>query len=73
MSAKKNLPVSKVAHKCFVEVNEESTEAAGATAMVMNSWCCRMKPKFCADCPFLLFARHQEANIILFCGRFCSP
>ncbi|XP_027381681.1 serpin B8 isoform X2 [Bos indicus] len=73
MSAKKNVPMSKVAHKCFVEVNEEGTEAAGATAVVRNSRCCRMEPKFCADHPFLFFIRHRETNSILFCGRFSSP
>lgn len=73
MSAKKNVPMSKVAHKCFVEVNEEGTEAAGATAVVRNSRCCRMEPKFCADHPFLFFIRHRETNSIFFCGRFSSP
>lgn len=73
MSAEKNVPVSKVAHKCFVEVNEEGTEAAAATAVVRNSRCSRIEPRFCADHPFLFFIRHHKTNSILFCGRFSSP
>lgn len=73
MSAKKNVPVSKVAHKCFVEVNEEGTEAAAATAVVRNARCSRAEPRFCADHPFLFFIIHRHTNSILFCGRFCSP
>ncbi|XP_057555840.1 serpin B8 isoform X5 [Hippopotamus amphibius kiboko] len=73
MSAKKNMPISKVAHKCFVEVNEEGTEAAAATAVVRNSRCISTEPRFCADHPFLFFIRHHETNSILFCGRFSSP
>nr|XP_025853501.1 serpin B8-like isoform X1 [Vulpes vulpes] len=73
MSAKKNVPVSKVAHKCFVEVNEEGTEAAAATAVVRNARCSRAEPRFCADHPFLFFIIHHRTNSILFCGRFCSP
>ncbi|XP_035866059.1 serpin B8 isoform X2 [Phyllostomus discolor] len=73
MSTKKNVPVSKVAHKCFGEVNEEGTEAAAATAVVRNSRCIRTEPKFCADHPFLFFIRHHKTNSILFCGRFSSP
>nr|XP_035923536.1 serpin B8-like isoform X3 [Halichoerus grypus] len=73
MSAKKNVPVSKVAHKCFVEVNEEGTEAAGATAVVRNARSSRPEPRFCADHPFLFFITHHNTKSILFCGRFCSP
>lgn len=73
MSTKKNVPVSKVAHKCFVEVTEEGTEAAAATAVVRNSRCSRMEPRFCADRPFLFFIRHHRTNSLLFCGRFSSP
>ncbi|XP_037365585.1 serpin B8-like isoform X2 [Talpa occidentalis] len=73
MSTKKNVPVSKVAHKCFVEVNEEGTEAAATTAVVRNTRCCKMEPRFCADHPFLFFIKHHKTNNILFCGRFSSP
>ncbi|KAM4841069.1 serpin B8-like isoform 1-T2 [Thomomys bottae] len=73
MSSKKNVPLSKVAHKCFVEVNEEGTEAAGATAVIRNTRSVRIEPTFCADHPFLFFIWSHTASSILFCGRFCSP
>lgn len=73
MTSKKNVPVSKVAHKCFVEVNEEGTEAAATTAVIRNTRSCRVEPRFCADRPFLFFIWHQKTSSILFCGRFSSP
>lgn len=73
MSTQKNVPVTKVAHKCFVEVNEEGTEAAGATAVIRNTRSIKIEPRFCADHPFLFFILHQETKNILFCGRFCAP
>ncbi|XP_073728698.1 leukocyte elastase inhibitor isoform X7 [Misgurnus anguillicaudatus] len=75
MSSKNDLVVSEVIHKSFVEVNEEGTEAAAATGIVMMT--CSMyytPPKiFNADHPFLFFIRHNLTNTILFYGRFCSP
>ncbi|XP_005373094.1 PREDICTED: serpin B8 [Chinchilla lanigera] len=73
MSTKKNVPLSKVAHKCFVEVNEEGTEAAGTTAVVRNTRSAKIEPKFCADHPFLFFIWHHSTNSIMFCGRFSLP
>ncbi|XP_012659742.1 serpin B8 [Otolemur garnettii] len=73
MSTKKNVPVSKVAHKCFLEINEEGTEAAAATAVVRNARCSRPEPMFCVDHPFLFFIRHHKTDSILFCGRVSTP
>uniref|UniRef100_A0A0E9XRP4 Serpin B6 n=1 Tax=Anguilla anguilla TaxID=7936 RepID=A0A0E9XRP4_ANGAN len=74
MSPSNELVVSKVVHKAFVEVNEEGTEAAAATAAVMMLRCARPRPiTFIADHPFLFFIRHNPAQSILFYGRFCSP
>lgn len=65
--------LSKVVHKSFVEVNEEGTEAAAATAAVMMYRCASFASRFCADHPFLFFIQHSKTNSILFCGRFSSP
>lgn len=73
MSSQRDLCLSKVVHKSFVEVNEEGTEAAAATAAVMMLRCVRLTPRFCADHPFLFFIQHSKTNGILFCGRFSSP
>lgn len=73
MSSKQGFFLSKVVHKAFVEVNEEGTEAAAATAAIMMLRCMRFTPRFCADRPFLFFIQHVKTNGILFCGRFSSP
>ncbi len=71
MSPNKDLVVSGIIHKAFVEVNEEGTEAAAATATVGFT---ASRPEiFIADHPFLFFIRHNPSNSILFSGRFCSP
>ncbi|XP_027724948.1 serpin B10-like [Vombatus ursinus] len=73
MTERKNLFLSEVFHKSFVEVNEEGTEAAASTADEF-SW--RMKfpsMTFNVDHPFLFFIKHNKTNSILFYGRVCSP
>ncbi|XP_077450730.1 leukocyte elastase inhibitor isoform X2 [Stigmatopora argus] len=66
------LSLSTVAHKAFVEVNEEGTEAAGASAC-MIAFCMLREEHFTADHPFLFYIRHNKSKSILFLGRFSSP
>lgn len=74
MSPRNDLFLSEVVHKAFVDVNEEGTEAAAATAAVMNMRCAPMRPAtFIADHPFLFFIRHNPSKSVLFAGRYCSP
>lgn len=68
--------VDKVLHKAFVEVNEEGTEAAAATAVVIATRAAPVPktPKvFKADRPFLYVIRHTPTNTVLFVGRFEKP
>ncbi|KAM9774605.1 serpin peptidase inhibitor, clade B (ovalbumin), member 1, like 3 [Syngnathus typhle] len=73
MSPANDLVLSKVVHKAFVEVNEEGTEAAAATAAIMMLRCAPIAPRFIADHPFLFFIRHNPSMSVLFAGRYCSP
>ncbi|KAG8009347.1 Leukocyte elastase inhibitor [Nibea albiflora] len=73
MSPANDLVLSKVVHKAFVEVNEEGTEAAAATAAVVVNRSLVIPVVFVADHPFLFFIRHNPTMSILFTGRYCSP
>ena len=67
------LYVSAVVHKAFVEVNEEGTEAAAATAVGISFMCLMPKLTFNANHPFLFLIRHTVTGAILFVGRVLDP
>ncbi|XP_074204091.1 leukocyte elastase inhibitor [Camelus bactrianus] len=73
MSGTRDLFVSKVVHKSFVEVNEEGTEAAAATAGIVAYAMLMPEENFIADHPFIFFIRHNLSANILFLGRLASP
>ncbi|XP_017522634.3 leukocyte elastase inhibitor [Manis javanica] len=73
MSGARNLFISKIVHKSFVEVNEEGTEAAAATAGVATFTMLMHEENFFVDHPFLFFIRHNSSANILFLGKFSSP
>ncbi|XP_073534779.1 serpin B6-like isoform X1 [Phyllobates terribilis] len=73
MSSNNDLVLSKVVHKSFVEVNEEGTEAAAATAGIMMCRCVMIVPKIVCDHPFLFFITHTQSRSILFAGRYSAP
>ncbi len=66
--------LSNVLHKAFVEVNEEGTEAAGATGVKGKSkGIVRFTPTFKADKPFVFLIRDQKTGAVLFLGRVLNP
>jgi len=69
------LSISEVFHKAFVKVDEEGTEAAAATAVVMvRATSVEMPPpEIRADHPFLFFLRDTASGAILFTGRVADP
>ena len=76
MDGTKNLYISDVFHKAFVDVNEEGTEAAAATAVVVRIMAVRPVepvPVFRADHPFVFLIQDNDTGAILFVGRVTNP
>jgi serpin B len=68
------LYISAVVHKAFVDVNEEGTEAAAATGVVVAVRSAPAEPTvFRADHPFLFAIRHNPTGAVLFLGRYETP
>jgi len=73
MDGSKSLFISEVIHQAFIEVNEEGTEAAAATAVVMARSIPPPTPTFRADHPFVFLIRDNHSGSILFLGRVVNP
>lgn len=71
------LAISKVIHRARIRVDEQGTEAAAATALVM----CVGVPEadgslpipFIVNRPFLFMIRDDQTKAILFAGRVTNP
>jgi serpin B len=71
MDLPEGLYIGRVIHKAFIEVDEEGTEAAAATAIVMQTRSARPDPviEFNANRPFIYFIYDELTGVILFMGR----
>lgn len=74
MTDQQDLYIGNVIHKAFVAVDEKGTEAAAATAVIMEG-ATAMQPEnmLYIDRPFLFFIRDVETGQILFVGRVLNP
>ena len=70
-----NLYVSKATHDAYVKVNEEGTEAAAVTTIIVSAYVTAPPPlpRFIADHPFLFVIQDDESGMILFMGRISDP
>lgn len=64
--------ISNVKHKAVMEVNEEGTEAAAATAVMMARGISR-NPRMVVDRPFFCAIRDNRTGAILFMGAVNDP
>jgi serpin B len=70
-TSRERLFVNFVVQKTFVDVNEEGTEAAAATAVGLMKK--SAPPSVVANRPFLFLIRHVPTGTILFIGRYAGP
>jgi serpin B len=77
MDGTDNLFISEVVHKAYVDVDEQGTEAAAATGVVMVAGAIARPmapiPVFRADHPFLFLIRDNQTGSVLFLGRIMDP
>jgi serine protease inhibitor len=77
MTGHRDFAISEVVHKAYIDVNEEGTEAAAATAVTMRALAMRAPeappPIFRADHPFVFMIRDNRSAGILFMGRMADP
>ena len=71
----RDLFISKVIHKAFIDVNEEGTEAAAATAVIMELTVNGGSSRIVFDCdhPFMYLIQHKQTGTILFMGSINDP
>jgi serpin B len=76
ISTEEQLFISAVIHKAFVDVNEEGTEAAAATAVGIRVTSAPVRDEpvvFKADHPFVFLIRDNRSGSMLFLGRLTNP
>ncbi len=76
MTGDLDLKIDKVIHQAMIEVAEEGTEAAAATAVVViRKTAIDPDPRkaFIANKPFMFFIKENQHNSILFAGRVMNP
>ena len=76
MTPLNDLKIDKVIHEAFIDVNEEGTEAAASTAVVIIIKSAIIDPPeniFRADRPFFYVIRENKSNSILFMGKILNP
>jgi serpin B len=78
MTGTRDLFISAVLHKAFVKVDETGTEAAAATAVIMDLMCyapgdIEEPIPLVLDRPFLFFVKDDVTGTILFMGRVADP
>jgi serpin B len=71
------ISISAVCHQAFIEMNEQGTEAAAATGLLMVTGPGLEQPPpvptFRADHPFLFAIRDRRSAAVLFLGRMANP
>ncbi|XP_060684967.1 alpha-1-antiproteinase-like [Hemiscyllium ocellatum] len=71
ISESENLKVSQVSHKAVLDIDEKSTEAAGATGVGIIPM--SLPPTLAFNRPFILIIYEENTNNILFVGRLKDP
>jgi len=73
ISRQAGLHATSLVHKAALEINEEGTEAAAATAVTIGFLMLLPPVAVTCDHPFMVLIKDKSRDLILFVGRFMSP
>ena len=73
MDGRRDLFIHDVLHKAFVAVDEEGTEAAAATAVIVGVRSLPPSATMVIDRPFIFLIRDRATGTVLFLGRVVDP
>jgi len=74
ITEQEKLYISQAIHKATIEINEEGTEAAAATAVVMRKMSVMLdNVELKVDRPFIYILRNNQTNCIYFIGKVVNP
>ncbi len=73
LEEEKNLAISRVIHKTFIDVNEKGTEAAAATAVEITYTSVSEPSSFIVNRPFLFIIREKSTGAVVFTGCVGRP
>jgi serpin B len=73
ITARRELYVTDALHKSFIALDENGTEAAAATAIIIGLTSMPQPATFTADRPFLFWIEHDSTGEVLFLGQVTDP
>ncbi|MFZ6734220.1 serpin family protein [Undibacterium sp. Ji42W] len=75
ISGNRELSISGVVHKAFINVDEKGTEAAAATGVLIGVTSINVTQplKLTLDRPFLFMIRDRQTGLIIFMGKLMNP
>jgi serpin B len=73
MTPRRELFVHEVVHQAFITVDEQGTEAAAATAVIIGLESAPPPATVTIDRPFLFLIEHESTGEILFIGQVTDP
>jgi serpin B len=74
MTGKRDLYISDVIHKAFIDTDESGTEAAAATAVIMRATAMPVAPiEVKINRPFIFLIRDIQTGTVIFLGRVANP
>ncbi|TYQ14585.1 UNVERIFIED_CONTAM: serpin B [Acetivibrio alkalicellulosi] len=73
MRGSRDIYIDEVFHKAIIEVNEEGSEAAGVTVVVMKELAVMEPLKFIANRPFVFLIADDTTDTVIFMGKLYNP